>query len=425
MTMRPRSVADPSARPVLPGEGTGAGSTPRDVTIVIAAGFLVMFLSMGTRQSFGLYLEPMTSDLGWGREAFSIAIAIQNLIWGIAQPFAGAVADRYGPARVVLVGGLLYVVGLVVMGLSQTPLMFNAGAGLLVGLALSGVTFAVVLGAVGRIAPEKSRGMALGIAAAGGSAGQFLLLWFNHWTIQTYGWSASLLVLAAIVAVAVPLAFAYAGRFASDAASGTQQSLGAAVREAGGHSGFWLLTAGFFVCGFQVTFIMNHLPAYVADTGLPPWVGATSLVLIGFFNIIGSFICGWAGDHYRKKYALVWLYVLRSAVVAVFILLPPSMPSALAFGALMGLLWLGTVPLTSGLLADVFGPRYMTTLFGIVFFAHQAGSALGVWYGGYAFDATGSYDHVWYATIGLGLIAAILHWPINDEPIARAAPAAT
>ncbi len=416
MSMRPRPVADPSAHPVT---GEARDTAGRDVTIIIAAGFLVMFLSMGTRQSFGLYLEPMTGDLGWGREAFSIAIAIQNLIWGVAQPFAGAVADRYGPARVVLVGGLLYVAGLVVMGLSQTPLMFNAGAGFLVGLALSGVTFAVVLGAVGRIAPEKCRGMALGIAAAGGSAGQFLLLWFNYWTIETYGWSASLLVLAAIVAVAVPLAFAYAGRFKGEVGTGPQQTLGAAIGEASGHSGFWLLTAGFFVCGFQVTFIMNHLPAYLADTGLPAWVGAMSLVLIGFFNIIGSFACGWVGDHYRKKYALSWLYILRSAVVAVFILLPPSIPSALIFGSLMGLLWLGTVPLTSGLIAEIFGARYMTTLFGIVFFAHQLGSAIGVWYGGYAFDATGSYTQVWIVTIVLGVAAAILHFPISDAPMKR------
>jgi MFS family permease len=391
--------------------------------LVLAAGGLVLFVALGTRQGFGLYLAPMSAELGWGREVFSIAIGLQNLLWGLTQPFAGMIADRYGPARVIGIGGLVYGLGLYLMGTTRTELDLYLGGGLVIGVALSAVSFAVVFGAVARVVPEERRGLALGLAGAGGSAGQFVMVLGTQSLIGAYGWSDALLlgIIGAGVMAAMALPFAARGRAQSAETPVAHQPLRAALAEAFRHRGYWLLNAGFFVCGFHVTFIMTHLPATVTDAGLPAWVAGMALSLIGAFNIIGSFACGSLGDRYRKKHLLSLLYLGRAGVITAFLLVPLSATSVLVFAGAIGLLWLGTVPLTSSLVAQIFGLRYMATLFGIVFLSHQVGAFLGVWLGGKLYDLTGSYTYVWAIAVALGLIAAVLHWPIADRPIARPA----
>ena len=398
---------------------------------ILTAGSLILFLALGTRQSFGLYLAPMSAELGWGREVFSLAIALQNLMWGITQPFVGAIADRYGSGRVLVAGALLYAGGLVLMGTAQGQLTFHFGAGFVVGLALSAVSFAVVFGAVARVAPPERQGLALGIAGAAGSGGQLLMVLGNQALLDAEGWRTTLLIGALGALLILALAIPMRGRAGAGAAQATEpaadgQRLAEALREAFAHRGYWLLVAGFFVCGFHVTFIMVHLPAFIADSGLPAWTGATALAAIGFFNIAGTFLFGALGDRYRKKYLLGWLYLLRAVVIGGFLLLPVGTTSVLVFASLMGMLWLATVPLTSGLVAQIFGTRYMTTLFGVVFLSHQVGAFLGAWGGGRVYDATGSYDVVWIVAVALGIVAALLHLPIADRPVAglaRGAPA--
>jgi MFS family permease len=384
--------------------------------LMISAG-LILFLSLGTRQSFGLYLVPMSQDLGWGREVFSLAIAIQNLVWGLSQPFVGMIADKYGTARTGVVGSILFAIGLYLMATPDSPLDLYIGSGALLGFALSAVTFATVLGAVGRAVPPEKRGAALGIVSAGGSAGQFIMVLINQELLLDYGWSLPLMIATCFGLFMAGLFYPLRGR-ASEIVE-RPQSLGAALGEAFRHKGFLYLTAGFFVCGFQITFILTHLPAYVADSAMPGWLGGTALALIGFFNIVGTYGSGVLGDRYRKKYVLSAMYLARAAVIAVFLVVPISPYSVIVFAAAMGLMWLGTVPLTSGLVAQIFGVRYMTTLFGIVFFSHQIGSFLGVWLGGLLYDLAGSYAEVWYVAIVLGVLAAVLHWPIADRPVAR------
>lgn len=384
--------------------------------LIILCGGTVMTLSIGIRASFGLFLGPISADLSMSREAFAIAIALQNLLWGLVAPFAGAFADRYGPIRVTMVGGAVYALGLVLAATGASVIAVQFGLAV-IGVALGIAGFSVVLGAVGRAAPPEHRSLALGIASAGGSFGQFAIVPVGQGLLTGFGWHAALLALAAISFLIVPLAY---GLGARKIVPGMQQSLGEAIREASGHKGFWLLTAGFFVCGFQVTFVGTHLPSFLSDKGLPAWLAAASLSLIGLFNIVGTLGAGWLGGRYRKKYVLAWLYLLRSLVIVVFLVAPLSEASVLIFGASLGLLWLGTVPLTSGLVAQIFGPAYMSMLYGVVFLSHQVGSFLGVWLGGRVFDATGSYDPVWWAAIALGVVAALLHWPIADRPLARA-----
>jgi predicted MFS family arabinose efflux permease len=386
--------------------------------LVLVCGAIILTLGLGIRASFGLFLQPMSTDLGWGRSHFSFAMALSNLIWGLAQPFFGAWADKKGAGRVVAVSGLLYAGGLALMPFSTTPLMLDASAGLMVGLGLSGVSFGVILGVVGRAFPPERRSLALGIASSGGSFGQFLMLPFGQLLISTLGWQTALLVLAGTIMATVPLAAAMMeGR--RPAATGTQQSLGQALREAGAHSGFWYLTAGFFVCGFQVAFISVHLPAYLLDVKMSPAVGATALALIGLFNIAGSFVAGYLGGRFSKKYLLSGIYILRAVIIALFLVLPVSSATVYLFSAGIGFLWLGTVPLTNGLVAQIFGVRFVSMLFGIVFLSHQIGSFTGVWLGGYLFDATGSYNLVWIGSIALGVIAAILNLPIDERPVER------
>ena len=398
------------------------GTGWRTPMVVIVAGCLILLLTFGVRASFGLFMESISSDFGWGREVFAMSLALQNLIWGLGQPFAGAIADRYGSGRVIVAGGLLYALGTYLMAVSGTPGMMHVSAGLLVGLGLSGASFGVVLAALGRMVPEEKRSWALGIGTAAGSLGQFTLVPLGQAFLATYGWSVALMLMALLSLLVLPLSTALAGRD-DGAAHGSKQSLGEALREAGVHSGYIYLTLGFFVCGFQVAFIAAHLPAYVTDLGLPLEIGGWAIALVGLFNIIGSYTAGVLGGRHSKKYLLSGLYLARSVVIAVFVLVPPSAASVLIFAAAMGLLWLSTVPLTSGLVAQIFGVRYMATLFGIVFLSHQLGSFLGVWLGGRLFDATGSYDIVWWVSVALGVGAAALHWPIDERAVPRLADA--
>ncbi|UUD63978.1 MFS transporter [Pseudomonas seleniipraecipitans] len=378
---------------------------------------LILALSLGTRHGFGLFLSPMSDDFGWGRGVFAFAIALQNLIWGIAQPFTGALADRFGAQRAIIVGGLLYAVGLVLMGLSDSPLSLSLSAGLLIGIGLSGTSFSVILGVVGRAVPVEKRSMAMGIAAAAGSFGQFAMLPGTLGLIGWLGWSAALVALGMMVALIVPLAAMVKDR--PQVSQGPQQTLGEALREACSHSGFWLLALGFFVCGFQVVFIGVHLPAYLVDQHLPAIVGTTVLALVGLFNVFGTYVAGWLGGRRSKPRLLSALYLARGVVITLFISVPLTVWTAYAFGIAMGLLWLSTVPLTNGTVATMFGVRNLSMLGGIVFLFHQLGSFLGGWLGGYLYDHTGSYDLVWQISILLSVLAAALNWPVREQPVAR------
>ena len=391
--------------------------SPPVAWLVLAAAMLVLGLNMGVRQTFGLFLAPMSEALTLGRGTFSLAIAVQNLLWGALQPACGALADRYGTGRIVALGGVLYALGLTVMALVQTPLGMHLGAGLLVGVAVSASGFPLVLAAVARHAPESRRSAWLGLATAGGSLGQFALLPGTQGLIAGLGWDSTLLVLAALSALMVPAAAALAGR-AVKAGAG-EQTLRAAVAEAGRHRGFMLLNAGFFVCGFHVAFVATHLPAYIAAAGLGGLVGATALSLIGLFNIFGTLGFGWLGGRWRIKRLLTAIYLLRAVAIAAFLAAPLTPASTYLFAGAFGFLWLSTVPLTSGLVGQIFGPRYLATLFGIVMFSHQLGAFFGAWLGGISYDATGSYEAVWIVAILLSLLAAALHAPIADAPVGR------
>jgi len=385
-------------------------------TVVICAA-LVSSLGIGIRQNFGLFLPPMTGDLGLGRESFAFAMALQNIIWGLLTPVTGALADKYGSGRIIALGGAVYAGGLYIMSGVTDATDLNIGAGLFIGLGQSAVGFAVVLAAVARRVPAQKRSLALGIATAGGSFGQFYMAPVSLGLIEAIGWSTALLYIAGLALLMVALATGLTGDSSDTHEGDPAQTLGAAVREASGHKGYWYLTSGFFVCGFQVSFIAVHFPAYLQDAGFSTATGATAIALIGFFNIIGTYGCGVLGGRYSKKYLLSSLYFLRAVMVFVFLMLPLTELTVLAFASVMGVLWLGTVPLTSGLVAQIFGVRYMSTLFGIVFFSHQLGSFIGVWWGGWSFDTTGNYDQVWIASIALGLLAALLHLPITESPL--------
>lgn len=378
---------------------------------------VVLTLSLGVRHGFGLFLPPMSAEFGWGREVFAFAIALQNLIWGLAQPITGALADRFGAGRAVLVGGLFYVVGLACMAMAETPLGLSLSAGVLIGLGLSGTSFSVLLAAVGRAATPEKRSMAMGIAAAAGSFGQFIMLPGTLGLMEWLGWSAALLALAVMVALMVPMGAVL--REAPAPRQANQQTLVEALSEAARHPSFWLLSVGFFVCGFQVVFVGVHLPAYLVDQGLGVHVGTTVLALVGLFNIAGTYGAGWLGGRMSKPKLLVGLYLLRGVVIAAFFYLPLSEASAYLFGIAMGLLWLSTVPLTNGTVATMFGVRNLSMLGGIAFLFHQLGSFMGGWLGGYLYDLTGSYSLVWEISILLSLMAALLNWPVREAPVAR------
>jgi MFS family permease len=398
----------------------------RTPAIVLLAGGVAMTLALGARHSFGLYLQPMTTDLNWARQTFAIALAAQNLIYGIAQPFSGMLADKFGAGRVMLGGTVLYVIGLVLMSSSTTGLEFTFSAGLLIGTAVSCMSFPIVFGVVARTFPPEKRMVALGVAGAAGSFGQFVMLPYGQLLINLLGWQQSLLVLAATVALVAPLSFVLSEQ-REPSSRLAQQSIPEALREAFGHRGYLLLCSGYWVCGFQLMFISVHFPAFLIDRGMTPETGMTGLALIGLFNIFGSYAWGWLGARYSKKRLLSLLYLLRAANIAIFILLPVTPLSVYGFAAVIGFLWLGTVPLTSGLIAQIFGLRYFATLGGISFLSHQIGSFFGVLLGGYVFDQTGSYNIMWGVAIGAGIFAAIVNWPIDDRQIVRPAadPATT
>lgn len=399
----------------------GQAGERKAVVWAVVCGGAIMGLALGIRHVQGLFLLPMTVERGWSREAFAFAIAAQNLVWGMAQPLTGMVADRFGAARVLVGGTLLYAAGLVLMSLSVTPLHLALSAGVLIGVALACTAFGTVYGAISRLVAPAQRGWALGLTGAIGGIGQFVLVPVAQGLQQWLGWAIALAVLGGAIALLAPSAAALRQeKSAAPHAAAPAQSMGHAIREAFRHRGFWLLNAGFFACGFQLAFIASHMPAYLLDKGLPPSVAVAGLAIIALANIGGTYACGRLGDVYRRKYLLSWLYLARSAAMALFVLLPLSPLKVYLFCAAMGLLWLGTVPLTNGLISQVFGVRYIATLFGFVFFGHQLGSFLGVWLGGVVFDATQSYDLVWAGAIGLGLLAAALHWPIDDREIARA-----
>jgi MFS family permease len=387
---------------------------------VLVCGAAIVTLSMGIRHGFGLWLQPITQAQGWTRETFAFAIAIQNLSWGIAGIFAGMVADRFGAFRVIIVGTLLYALGLVGMALSPTGLLFTLTTGVLIGAAQAGTTYAVIYGVIGRNISADKRSWAMGVAAAAGSFGQFLMVPTESFLISSLGWQQALLVLAGAVLLIMPLAIGLReSRFTGGQAVKREQSIGQALREAFKYPSFQLLMAGYFVCGFQVVFIGVHMPSYLKDKGLSPQVAGYALALIGLFNIFGTYIAGSLGQRMLKKNILAIIYFTRAIVIAVFIAAPLSPMSVYIFASLMGLLWLSTVPVTNAAVAQIFGIQHLSMLSGFVFFSHQIGSFLGVWLGGVLYDRTGSYDIVWYITIALGIFAGLINLPVREAPIHR------
>jgi len=390
---------------------------------VLACGAAIVTLSMGIRHGFGLWLLPITQEMGWTRQSFALAIAIQNLSWGLIGIFAGMAADRFGAFRVLIGGAALYALGLAGMALSPTPLLFALTTGVLIGAAQAGTTYAVIYGVLGRqIAPEK-RSWAMGVAAAAGSFGQFLMVPVEGWLIAGLGWQQALLALSLAVLLIVPLAFGLREPgFKGAAPIKREQTIVQALGEAFRYPSFNLLMAGYFVCGFQVVFIGVHMPSYLKDHGLSPQVASYALALIGLFNVFGTYIAGTLGQRMAKRHILAFIYFARSVAITLFLIVPLSPLSVYVFSAVMGALWLSTVPPTNATIAQIFGVQHLSMLGGFVFFSHQIGSFMGVWLGGYLYDATGSYDIVWYIAIALGIFAALVNLPVKESPIQRTAP---
>ncbi len=389
----------------------------RTPIVVLIAGCLIAIIGFGARSTFGLYLDPMTGARGWTRETFSIALALQNLMWGIGLPIAGAIADRFGATKVILGGAIIYAVGIFGMSVAETSDALYLTAGVLTGTGVAFTAFSLAMATMVRVVGPEKRSLVLGLGTAAGSFGQVLFSPLSQGFISSFGWQQALFLQAAIVLVLVPLALLLPA--ASVDNSSDKQSLSGALHEAMSHKGFVLLTLGFFVCGFHVAFITVHFPSYVKDLGMAAHVGAWALAIIGLFNIAGSFLSGVVGQRYSKKSSLSFIYLARAIVIAALLLLPKTEMLIYVFAALMGLLWLSTVPLTTGIVAQVFGVRYLATLFGVVFFSHQVGSFIGVWLGGRLYDTTGSYNGMWWAGVFFGVVAAILHWPINEKPLTR------
>ena len=377
-----------------------------------------MGLALGIRHVQGLFMLPMTMDRGWSRETFAFALAIQNLALGFAQPVAGMLSDRFGGMKIVGFGTLMYGVGLAVMATATTPMELYLGCGVIVGIALSCTAFGVVYSALSRLSPEADRGFSMGLAGAIGGLGQFVAVPATQALQDAFGWSWALWALGAGMVALGTLAPQLLDKGAGSAVAGQgTQSMGAAIHQALGHRGFWLLNLGFLACGFQLAFIASHLPAYLLDKGAAPQLAVTGLAVIALTNIIGTFACARLGDIYRRKNLLALVYLVRTAAMALFVLFPVSTTSVILFCGVMGLLWLGTAPLTNGVVSQVFGVQYIGTLFGFVFLGHQLGAFLGVWLGGYVFEVTQSYELVWLGAMGLGLLAAVLHLPIDDRAV--------
>ena len=402
-----------------------AKSAWRTPALILVCGCLISICTNGPRSSFGFFLQPMTQELGWGRDVFALAIAIQNLVNGIGQPFSGAIADRFGTMRALIVGALLYATGLVLMSNATTPGMLTLSAGVLIGFGLSGASFPIVLSAFGKLMPDEWRSFALGVGTAAGSFGQFLFSPLAVALQGAVGWHQTLFVYAGIVLLVLPLSIVLMTGRGTGASTAivAPQSFREALGEAFGHGSYVLLVLGFFTCGFHVAFITTHLPPYLVDKGLAASWGGWVVAFIGLFNIVGSISAGILGGRLPKHYLLSAIYFSRAIAITWFVLTPVTPTSAMIFGGAMGLFWLSTVPLTSGLVALMFGTRYMATLFGFAFFSHQVGSFLGVWLGGFLYERTGSYDVVWWIGAALGIVAAVLNLPIRERPVRRLAPA--
>ena len=388
---------------------------------VIAAACLIALIGFGARSSFGLYLEPMTVAKGWSRETFALAMAIQNLLWGIGVPIAGAIADRYGPGLVIAVGAVVYGMGVAGMAVSDGGLALHLSGGLMVGVGVAFTSFSLALAAIARVVPPEKRSLALGFGTAAGSLGQVLFSPVTQSMISAYGWYDSLVVLSFVTLLMIPLAFTLPGTSRAPGELPSDQTIGQALGEAMTHRGYVLLTTGFFVCGFHVAFLTVHFPAYVTDLGLSPQVGAYALAIVGLVNIVGSFLSGIVGQRFSKKGILSFIYFGRAVVITALLVAPVSELTIYLFSVAMGLLWLSTVPLTTGIVAQIFGLKFMATLFGVVFLSHQIGSFLGVWLGGVLYDRTGSYDMMWWAGVFFGVFAAIVHLPIDEKPLPRLA----
>ena len=396
----------------------------RTPAVIIICGCAMAMLSFGPRSALGFFLTPMSQENGWGRDVFSMALAMQNLLWGAAQPFAGAIADRYGALRVLSGGALMYVLGLVLMANTHSPAMLELSAGVLLGFGLSGCSFNLVLAAFGKLLPAEWRSIAFGAGTAAGSFGQFLFSPLAVALKDAYGWQAALLIFAGLCLVMLPLSLALATpRNVATPGAIAPQSLKGALSEALGHRSYLLLVLGFFTCGFQLAFITIHMPAYLVDKGLSAAVGGWTIAVIGLFNIVGSLSSGWLGNRLPKRYILSVIYLIRALAVLAFISFPVTPVSAIAFGAVMGLMWLSTVPPTNGLIAMMFGTKWLAMLAGFAFFSHQVGGFLGVLIGGYAYEHTGSYDVVWWLSILFGFMSALVNLPIVEKPVERLAEA--
>jgi len=402
----------------------GAWRTP---LLIIVCGCLISMISFGPRSALGFFLTPLSQANHWGRDVFAFAVAIQNLLWGIGQPVAGAIADRYGATRVLAAGAVLYALGLYMMASATTPLALTWSAGVLIGFGLSGCAFAVVVGAFGKLVPPAWRSTAFGFGTAAGSFGQFLFSPLAVALMDKFGWQAALVVFAGLLVLILPLSLvlmAPRDGGPSTVLAQPEQSIKHAMMEAFGHRSYVLLVLGFFTCGFQLAFTTVHLPAYLVDRGLSAEIGGWTLAIIGMFNIIGSIGSGYLGSRMPKRYILSIIYFARAISIAIFVLLPASATTTLIYGAVTGLLWLSTVPPTSGLVAVMFGTRWLTMLFGFAFLSHQIGSFLGVWLGGWVYDHYGSYNPVWWLAVGFGIASAIINLPITETPVARGAEAA-
>ena len=409
------SVPDPNASRSL------AGSTWRTPLVIVVCGCLIGMLTFGPRSTFGFFMQPMGREFSWGRDVFALAFAVQNLLWGIGQPFAGAIADRFGAVRVISVGGLLYALGLITMRYASTPFSLDISAGVLVGFGLSGCSFNLVLAAFGKLLPPGRRGIALGAGTAAGSFGQFVFAPFGVALIDNFGWQSALTVFALLMLLVVPLALALAtpSVAAADVPAAQQQSFKQALAEAFGHRSYVLLVLGFFTCGFQLAFITVHLPAYLVDRGMPVQTGGWVIAVIGLFNIVGSISVGWVQSRLPKRYILSAIYFTRAMSIVAFISFPITTFSALAFGVVTGLTWLSTVPPTSSLVALMFGTRWLATLYGFAFFSHQVGGFLGVLLGGIVFEKFGSYTPIWWLSVFFGLMSALINLPIVEAPVVR------
>ena len=403
-----------------PQSGIHAWRTP---VVIIGFGCLISLMSFGPRSSLGFFLTPMSFVNHWGRDVFAFALALQNLLWGIGQPVAGMIADRYGPGRVFCAGGLMYAAGLALMSHAGSAPMLDLSAGVLVGFGLSGTSFMVILAAFGKLLPPAWRSLAFGLATAAGSFGQFLYSPLAVGLMETFGWQRTLMIFAVSMLAVLPLSLVLVTPRAEGTRESAQQSLQQAISEAFAHRSYVMLVLGFFTCGFQLAFITVHLPSYLVDRGLSATIGGWTLATIGLFNIVGSIGSGWLCDSMPKRYLLSIIYFTRAAAILAFISFPATPFTCIAFGATIGVVWLSAVPPTNGIIALMFGTRWLGTLAGFAFFSHQVGGFLGAWLGGIVFDRTGSYDPVWWLSILLGVLSALINMPIVEKPVSRAAAA--